>query len=201
MSRTRANGVGEDRIASEVLLGAYRVGVFPMAEDGEIVWFSPLVRGLIPLDERFHISHGLRKRLRKMPFEVRFNTAFREVMLGCADRGETWIDPVILESYGRLYELGRAHSVECWDAEGLQGGLYGVALGKVFFGESMFSRKADASKIALVSLVRRLRERGFELLDTQWMTEHLRTFGGIEVEREGYLEMLREAVSGEDLIF
>jgi leucyl/phenylalanyl-tRNA--protein transferase len=177
-------------IPPEVLLGAYAQGVFPMAEDGEILWFSPTQRGIIPLDERFHIPRGLKKALRKNPFKIRFDTAFREVMIGCAERDGTWIDGVIIESYCALHELGHAHSVECWDADGLQGGLYGVALGKAFFGESMFSRKTDASKIALVFLVERLRERGFELLDTQWMTDHLQTFGGIEIGREKYLRML-----------
>ncbi len=187
-------------IPPEVLLGAYAQGVFPMAEDGEILWFSPTQRGIIPLDERFHIPRGLKKALRKKPFEIRFDTAFREVMLGCAERDGTWIDGVIVESYCALHELGRAHSVECWDADGLQGGLYGVALGKAFFGESMFSRKTDASKIALVALVERLRERGYELLDTQWMTDHLRTFGGIEIGRKEYLELLQEMLRGESVI-
>jgi leucyl/phenylalanyl-tRNA--protein transferase len=177
-------------IPPEVLLGAYAQGVFPMAEDGEIQWFSPTQRGIIPLDEGFHIPRGLKKALRKKPFEIRFDTAFREVMIGCAERDGTWIDGVIIESYCALHELGHAHSVECWDADGLQGGLYGVALGKAFFGESMFSRKTDASKIALVALVERLREQGFGLLDTQWMTDHLRTIGGIEIGREEYLRML-----------
>lgn len=182
-------------IPPEMLLGAYAQGVFPMAEEGEILWFSPKRRGIIPLDGRFHIPRGLKKALRKMPFEIRFDTAFREVMLGCAERESTWIDGVIIESYCHLHELGHAHSVECWDEEGLQGGLYGVALGKAFFGESMFSRKTDASKIALVALVGRLRERGFGLLDTQWMTDHLRTFGGIEVGREEYLDILGKMTS------
>jgi leucyl/phenylalanyl-tRNA--protein transferase len=178
-------------IPPEILLEAYAQGVFPMAEDGEILWFSPERRGLIPLDERFHIPHGLAKSLKRQPFEVRWNTAFREVMLGCASREETWIDEVILDSYCHLHDLGHAHSVECWDAEGLQGGLYGVALPGVFFGESMFSRKTDASKIALVALVGRLREMGFRLLDTQWMTEHLKQFGGYELPRKEYLELLQ----------
>ncbi|QTN34288.1 leucyl/phenylalanyl-tRNA--protein transferase [Akkermansiaceae bacterium] len=179
-------------IPPEILLDAYAQGVFPMAEGGEIVWFSPMLRGIIPLDERFHIPHGLRKKLRKSPFEIRYDTAFREVMLGCAARDSTWIDNVILESYCRLHELGHAHSVECWDADGLQGGLYGVAMGKAFFGESMFTRKTDASKIALVALVGRLRELGFGLLDTQWMTDHLRAFGGCEISRHEYLSLLDE---------
>lgn len=168
-----------------------------MAENGEIVWVTPRMRGLVPLDDRFHISRGLKKALRKQPFEIRFNTAFREVMLGCADRSETWIDPVILESYCNLHEMGHAHSVECWDSDGLQGGLYGIALGKAFFGESMFSRKTDASKIALVALVGVLRSNNFELLDTQWLTDHLRTFGGFEIPQKDYLKRLYSALGVE----
>jgi leucyl/phenylalanyl-tRNA--protein transferase len=181
-------------IPPEILLEAYAQGVFPMAEDGEILWFSPERRGLIPLDEDFHIPHGLAKSLKRQPFEIRWNTAFREVMLGCASREETWIDEVILDSYCTLHAAGHAHSVECWDAEGLQGGLYGVALPGVFFGESMFSRKTDASKIALVALVGRLRDTGFSLLDTQWMTPHLRQFGGYELRRRDYLAALQTAL-------
>lgn len=165
-----------------------------MAEDGELLWYSPVLRGIIPLDERFHIPRGLKKALRKKPFEIRYDTAFREVVAGCADREETWIDPVIQESYCELFKLGFAHSVECWDADGLQGGLYGVQFGGAFFGESMFSRKTDASKIALVSLVEWLRDQDVTLLDTQWMTEHLTQFGGVEVPREAYLKLLAEAV-------
>ena len=183
-----------ETIRPEILLGAYAEGVFPMAEDGELLWFSPVNRGVIPLDERFHIPRGLKKALKKQSFEVRFDTAFKEVMEGCADREETWIDEAIFQSYLGLYEMGFAHSVECWDADGLQGGLYGVALGKVFCGESMFSKKTDASKIALVHLVDFLRENEFELLDTQWMTEHLRQFGGYELPREVYLEHLKVAL-------
>ncbi len=181
-------------IPAEILLDAYSRGVFPMAENGEILWFSPELRGLIPLDERFHISHGLSKSLRKKPFEIRRNTAFREVMLGCAERQETWIDGVILESFCNLHDLGHAHSVECWDEAGLQGGLYGVYLPGAFFGESMFSRKRDASKIALVALVEDLRDKGVKLLDTQWMTEHLRQFGGYELRRKDYLQALAKAL-------
>ena len=181
-------------IPPEVLLRAYSQGVFPMADDGEILWFSPERRGLIPLDGGFHLPHGLKRALKRRPFDIRFDTVFREVMLACADRKDTWIDGVILDSYCELHRLGFAHSVECWDADGLQGGLYGVELPGVFFGESMFSRKTDASKIALVSLVDRLRERGFQLLDTQWMTPHLRQFGGYELTREGYHQALAEAL-------
>ncbi len=183
-----------ETLPPELLLSAYAQGVFPMAEDGQILWFSPQQRGVIPLGKDFHIPHGLRRTLRKQPFEIRFDTAFPEVMEGCADRAETWIDEQIKASYRRLHEQGFAHSVECWDEEGLQGGLYGVSLGRAFFGESMFSRKADASKVALVHLVERLRERDFLLLDTQWMTPHLRTFGGHEISREEYLVRLAEAV-------
>jgi leucyl/phenylalanyl-tRNA---protein transferase len=182
-------------IPAEILLGAYAQGVFPMAHEGEIQWFSPQRRGLIPLDDRFHIPHGLKRALKRQPFEVRWDTAFRDVMLACADREETWIDEVILESYCELHRLGHAHSVECWDGEGLQGGLYGVELPGVFFGESMFSRKTDASKIALVALVENLRARGFQLLDTQWMTAHLRQFGGYELPRKQYHAALGKALA------
>jgi leucyl/phenylalanyl-tRNA--protein transferase len=187
-----------ERIPPHVLLGAYTEGVFPMAEDGEILWFSPLKRGVIPLDRRFHVPHGLKRTLKRGPFEVRWDTVFRTVVECCAARDETWIDAVIIESYCRLHELGFAHSVECWDGEGLQGGLYGVALGKAFFGESMFSRKPDASKVALVHLVDRLRRDGYLLLDTQWMTDHLRQFGGQEIPREAYYRLLDSALAGLD---
>ncbi len=181
-------------IPPEMLLEAYARGVFPMAEAGQLLWFSPQQRGIIPLDDRFHIPHGLAKTIRKSPFEIRRNTSFREVMLGCAHRAETWIDPLIVESYCNLHKLGHAHSVECWDDEGLQGGLYGVSLHGAFFGESMFSRKTDASKIALVALVAHLRKSGAKLLDTQWMTPHLRQFGGYELSRPAYLRVLAEAI-------
>jgi leucyl/phenylalanyl-tRNA--protein transferase len=191
---TSKNSDQPDIIPLEALLNAYANGVFPMAEDGEILWFSPERRGLIPLDSRFRIPHGLQRTLKRGLFEVRWNTAFREVMLACAEREETWIDEVILESYCALHDEGFAHSVECWDAEGLQGGLYGVVLPGVFFGESMFHRKTDASKVALVALVESLRENNFQLLDTQWMTDHLRQFGGYELPRREYLAQLQAAL-------
>lgn len=184
-----------ERIPPHVLLGAYTEGVFPMADDGEILWFAPEMRGVIPLDDRFHIPHGLERKLRKEPYELRVNTAFDEVIANCSDRDETWIDDVITSSYGHLHELGYCHSFESWDEDGLQGGLYGVAIGKAFFGESMFSRKTDASKVALVFLVEWLRKHSFVLLDTQWMTDHLRQFGGIEVPREEYNKLLAEALA------
>ncbi|MGE9271175.1 MAG: leucyl/phenylalanyl-tRNA--protein transferase [Verrucomicrobiales bacterium] len=188
-----------ESLSPEVLLHAYSQGVFPMAEEGELLWFSPRQRGVIPLDERFHVPKGLRRSLKKNRFEVRVDYAFEEVMLACADRSETWIDDQIIASYTRLFELGYGHCFECWDDEGLQGGLYGVALGRAFFGESMFSRKTDASKIALVHLVEWLRKGGYTLLDTQWMTDHLRQFGGYEIPRDRYLYELSMALSNKVL--
>ena len=176
------------------LLRAYAAGIFPMGlEDGSLGWFSPDPRGILPLDG-FHIPKGLRRALKKNPFEIRCDTAFADVMLGCADRESTWIDPVIFNSYTRLHELGFAHSVEAWREGQLVGGLYGVALRGLFCGESMFSRETDASKICLVHLVERLRRGGFVLLDTQWTTPHLRTFGAIDMPRDSYLERLEEAL-------
>ena len=181
-------------IAPDLLLDAYAQGFFPMAEDRGIRWFSPELRGIIPLDDRFHIPHGLQKRLQKKSFEIRHDTAFRKVILACGARAETWINDTIVESYCRLHDLGHAHSVECWDDGGLQGGLYGVSLPGVFFGESMFSKKTDASKVALVALVDRLRDGNVTLLDTQWMTDHLRQFGGFEAPRSEYLRLLGQAL-------
>jgi leucyl/phenylalanyl-tRNA--protein transferase len=162
--------------------------------DGEIAWFSPDPRGIIPLDT-FHVPHGLKRVLRKAPFEVRVNAAFAETMEGCADRPSTWIDEAITRSYRRLHEMGFAHSVETWQDGRLVGGLYGVALGGAFFGESMFSRVADASKVALVHLVERMRERGFRLLDTQWSTPHLRQFGCEDIPRSRYMRLLERALA------
>lgn len=183
-----------DEIEPEFLLKAYQLGVFPMAmQDGEIAWFSPDPRGIIPLDG-FHIPHGLRRTLKKNPFEIRINSQFREVMHGCADRSATWIDESILVSYNRLHAMGYAHSVETWQDGELVGGLYGVVMGGAFFGESMFSRVTDASKVALAHLVERMRERGFRLLDTQWSTPHLKKFGCVEVSRPRYMRLLEEAL-------
>ena len=180
-----------------LLVRAYMQGIFPMAMDtGEIGWFSPDPRAVIPLDT-FHVPHGLRRLLRNNPCEIRINTAFEQVMLGCANRKETWIDRVILESYAELHALGCAHSVEIWENGSLVGGLYGVALGGAFFGESMYSRRPSASGIALVHLAERLRTRGYILLDTQWSTPHLRRFGVVEISRPVYLERLAEALRKE----
>ncbi|HEY3662397.1 MAG TPA: leucyl/phenylalanyl-tRNA--protein transferase [Chthoniobacterales bacterium] len=181
-------------IDSELLLQAYRLGVFPMAmENGEIRWFSPDPRTILPL-EAFHVPHGLKRERRNAQIEIRINTCFEEVMRACAARPDTWINPEIIESYTRLHELGAAHSVEAWSANELVGGLYGVAIGGVFFGESMFHRATGASKIALWALVERLRERRFTLLDTQWLTPHLEQFGAKEISRALYLHLLRQAI-------
>ena len=162
--------------------------------EGEIAWFSPDPRAIIPLDDRFHIPHGLRRTLKKNPFEIRINSAFDAVIRGCAGREETWINCEVFESYRNLHRLGHAHSVEAWQDGRLAGGLYGVAVGGAFFGESMFHEVTDASKICLIALVARLRERGHRLLDTQWSTPHLRTFGTCEIPRAKYLALLRAAL-------
>ena len=180
-------------IPPDILLDFYRRGVFPMAMDGELRLFSPDPRGVIPL-EKFRIPHGSRKVLRDPAWKVTVNAAFEEVVLGCAEREETWIDETIFGSYAELHHLGHAHSVEVWRDGELAGGLYGVALGAAFCGESMFSRVAGASKVALANLVERLRGRGFVLLDTQWVTPHLEKFGACEIPRSEYLEKLAKAV-------
>jgi leucyl/phenylalanyl-tRNA--protein transferase len=181
-------------IDSELLLQGYRLGVFPMAmEDDSIAWFSPDPRAIIPL-ENFHVPHALKRTARKNLFEIKIDNAFGEVIRGCARRRDTWINPEIIESYGRLHELGYAHSVEAWANHKLAGGLYGVAVGGAFFGESMFHYVRDASKVALVGLVQHLRARRFALLDTQWITPHLEQFGAIEIPRSQYLKLLGHAV-------
>ncbi|NBV86100.1 MAG: leucyl/phenylalanyl-tRNA--protein transferase, partial [Verrucomicrobia bacterium] len=175
-------------------LRAYRLGIFPMADsDQKLGWYSPDPRGILPLDA-FHIPHGLRRTLKKGGFEVRVNTAFEAVMDGCSNREETWINSCIKSSYLNLFHLGHAFSVETWMGGKLAGGLYGVALGGAFFGESMFHTVTDASKIALHALVERLNLRGFALLDMQWVTPHLQTFGAREISRGTYLQMLKDAL-------
>jgi leucyl/phenylalanyl-tRNA--protein transferase len=180
-------------IPPDILLDFYRRGVFPMAMNGELRLFSPDPRGVIPL-EKFRIPHGSRKILRDSAWKVTVNGAFEEVVLGCAERDETWIDETIFGSYAELHHLGHAHSVEVWRDGELAGGLYGVAIGAAFCGESMFSRVPGASKVALANLVERLRGRGFMLLDTQWVTPHLEKFGACEIPRSEYLEQLAKAV-------
>lgn len=182
-------------IPAQLLLHAYRNAVFPMAmEGGEIAWFSPNPRAIIPIDAGFHIPHGLRRTLGKGAFEIRIDTSFEEVMRRCALREETWISKEIVVSYVNLHRLGHAHSVEAWQDGKLAGGLYGVAIGGAFFGESMFHDVTDASKIALHALVMRMRKRGFSLLDTQWLTPHLRTFGAHEIPRAEYQRRLAACI-------
>ena len=193
------------QLTPELLLRAYAVGIFPMAEsrnDPEIHWIDPELRGVIPLDA-FHIPKKLRRKLRRGEFEVRVNSAFSKTIHACAERQdgrpETWINPTIERLYTELHGMGFAHSVECWQEDetgkmDLVGGLYGVSLGAAFFGESMFSRVTDASKVALVHLAMRLRRDGFLLLDTQFTTPHLRQFGAVDLPREAYKSKLSKAL-------
>jgi len=190
-------------ITPELILRAYRAGIFPMAEDAaspDLFWVSPDHRGILPLDG-FKISKSLRKRLRHNPFSVRTDTDFTAIIDGCAapapDRPSTWINETIRSVYGELFRRGIAHTVEVWDGEELVGGLYGLAIGGAFFGESMFHRRTDASKIALAHLVERLNAGGFILLDTQFVTPHLASLGGIEIPREDYENRLAEALEVE----
>jgi len=186
-------------IETSVLIAAYAQGIFPMSlgeeQGGEIGWFSPDPRGIIPI-ETFAIPKRLARVVRQRRFDVRFDTAFESVMRACAaDREEgTWISEEIVESYVAMHARGLAHSVECWREGRLVGGLYGVHLGSAFFGESMFHTETDASKVALVALVGRLKERGFTLLDTQWITPHLEQFGAIEIPKAEYLEQVSAAL-------
>jgi leucyl/phenylalanyl-tRNA---protein transferase len=188
------------RLTPDILLAAYAAGVFPMAEsadDPELFWVDPRRRGILPLDA-FHVARRLRRVVRRRRFEIRCDSAFADVIRGCAEASEmrpnTWINAEIVRLYEALFARGAAHSVECWLDGELAGGLYGVSLGAVFFGESMFSRESDASKIALVHLVARLRLGGYRLLDTQFLTPHLARFGGIEISRARYHRLLADAL-------
>jgi leucyl/phenylalanyl-tRNA--protein transferase len=201
-SRRKSPGITPD-----ILLRAYSIGLFPMAEsadDPEIFWVEPELRGVLPFDH-FHVSKSLAKTVRKKPFEIRFDHAFDQVIAACAEetsgRPSTWINRTIRSLYSTLFDMGHAHTVEAWEGDQLVGGLYGVSLGSAFFGESMFSRRTDASKICLVHLVDRLRERGFTLLDTQFTTEHLKTFGAIDVPKADYAVMLTAAMESPHLAF
>ncbi|MCA0274712.1 MAG: leucyl/phenylalanyl-tRNA--protein transferase [Proteobacteria bacterium] len=200
MTRPYAPGFG---IPTDLLLKAYASGVFPMAEsasDPEVFWVRPETRGVIPLDG-FHIPHSLARTIRRGHFEIRVNSDFEGTIDACAEkrsgRLSTWINGPIREAYTRLNRMGNAHSVEAWRDGHLVGGLYGVSLGRAFFGESMFSRETDASKVCLVHLVERLRERRFVLLDTQFTTDHLKRFGAVDVPRGKYEKMLADAITGE----
>ncbi len=168
------------------------------ADDPSIFWVEPEIRGILPL-EKFHIPRSLQKTIRQKKFELRINTQFNMVVSKCAehapDREKTWINQQITRLYAELHEMGHAHSIEAWQDDKIVGGLYGVSVGGAFFGESMFSRRTDASKVCLVALVERLRQRGFTLLDTQFNTEHLARFGVEEIVKEKYLKLLETAIS------
>lgn len=182
------------RLPPKLLISAYLQGIFPMGVDGRIEWFSPDPRAILPL-EAFHAPRTLRQLVRQRRFDVEINKSFRAVMEACADREDgTWISREIIRAYTELHRLGLAHSVEAWKDGRLAGGLYGVSIGGAFFGESMFHAARDASKVALVALVERMRDRGFALLDVQFMTTHLRRFGAVEIPREDYLTRLANAV-------
>jgi leucyl/phenylalanyl-tRNA---protein transferase len=190
-------------ITPEVLLKAYACGIFPMAENADdpaLYWIEPELRGIIPLDG-FHVPARLARTVRAEPFTVVCNRDFEAVIEGCAEpgpgRSRTWINGRIRTLYRKLYDIGHCHTVEVYDEGALVGGLYGVSLGRTFFGESMFHRARDASKIALVHLVARLRAGGFKLLDTQFITQHLKTFGATEVQRRQYHKLLADALVGE----
>ena len=184
-------------IDPDLLLRAYAIGVFPMSDSrdaDDVFWVEPRRRAILPL-EGFRLSRSLRKTIRSGEYRVTRDTAFAEVVRRCAERAETWINADIEESYRRLHERGHAHSIECWQEDQLVGGLYGVNLGAAFFGESMFSAKRDASKVALAWLVARLRVGGYVLLDCQFMTDHLRSLGAVEVTQQDYLALLESALS------
>lgn len=190
-----------DTITPDILLQAYEVGFFPMAdgaEDDDLFWVNPPMRGVIPL-EKFHVPRRLARTVRQDIFQVRVDSNFEGVIEGCSaytpGRSSTWINADIRRLYGALFKRGACHTVEVWQDETLVGGLYGVAIGGAFFGESMFSRTRDASKVALVHLVGRLIAGGFTLLDTQFITEHLKQFGACEIPAEVYRKQLSEAVT------
>jgi leucyl/phenylalanyl-tRNA--protein transferase len=185
-----------DEITPEILLQAYAMGIFPMAEareDRVVHWVDPRRRGILPLDD-FHISRSLARRLRDPGLVVTTDRAFEQVVSACADRGETWISHRIQTLYQKLHDQGHAHSIEVWKDGQLAGGVYGLVLGAAFFGESMFSRKVDGSKIALAHTVARLRAGGFRLFDTQFLTPHLASLGGTEIPRAEYHRRLGEAL-------
>jgi leucyl/phenylalanyl-tRNA--protein transferase len=186
-------------ITPELLLNAYAAGIFPMAEtrdDPDVFWVDPRRRGIFPLD-RFHVSRSLARRMRRWPHRVTVNRAFADVVDACADRDETWINAEIRRLYLDLHAMGHAHSLEVWEGDALVGGVYGVTLGAAFFGESMFSRRTDASKVALAYLVDRLRQGGFGLFDAQFLTPHLASLGAVEVTRAEYHRRLEKALAGQ----
>ncbi|MCM2294305.1 leucyl/phenylalanyl-tRNA--protein transferase [Allorhizobium sp. BGMRC 0089] len=200
-------GRHNNSITPHMLLRAYSIGMFPMADsadDPEIFWVEPEIRGIIPLDG-FYVPKSLAKRIKQKPFDIRRDTCFDLVMRKCAEatpeRPSTWINETIFSLYCALHRMGNAHSVEAFEGDELVGGLYGVSLGTAFFGESMFSRRSDASKICLVYLVEHMRAQGFTLLDTQFTTDHLKQFGAIDIRREDYLHLLAQALQQDTLTF
>jgi leucyl/phenylalanyl-tRNA--protein transferase len=185
-------------IDPELLLRAYAIGVFPMSDSrdaADVFWVEPKRRAIIPIED-FRPSRSLRKTLRSGTYKVTADKSFAEVIRRCADRPETWINSEIEESFIELHRLRRAHSVECWQEGELVGGLYGVSLGAAFFGESMFSTRTDASKVALAWLIARLKVGGYRLLDCQFMTDHLRSLGAVEISQQAYLSALSSALGG-----
>ncbi|MFG6582973.1 leucyl/phenylalanyl-tRNA--protein transferase [Sulfitobacter sp. 1A12779] len=185
-------------LTPEILLHGYSIGIFPMAEhrdDPEIFWVDPRRRGVMPLNG-FHISRSLARAIRRSAFHHTINGDFQAVVAGCADREDTWINAEITALYTALHRAGYAHSLEVWDGDALVGGVYGVTLGRAFFGESMFSRRTNASKIALAALVDRLRRAGFILFDTQFLTDHLASLGAVEISRADYHAQLDVAKRG-----
>jgi leucyl/phenylalanyl-tRNA--protein transferase len=185
-------------LTTQLLIEAYSNGYFPMADSrsGPLWWYSPDPRAVIPLED-FKISRSLRQRVRKGTFEIRIDTSFEAVIRACAEREETWISDEIIRAYVQLHRDGYAHSVESWRSGGLAGGLYGVSIHGAFFGESMFARESDASKVALVALVEHLKKRNFGLLDSQFINDHMRQFGTREIPRTEYLRRLRHALKAE----
>ena len=188
-------------ITPDLVLKAYAYGVFPMAKsrgDSDVFWVQPKLRGVLPLDQ-FHLPRSLRKRLRQGTFTVTIDRDFDGVMAGCAEvsdtRADTWINDRIIQLFNALHQAGAAHSIEVWKDGALAGGVYGLAMGAAFFGESMFSRETDASKVALTHLVGILKQGGFTLLDTQFITEHLKQFGTIEISQQDYLTQLSDALT------
>lgn len=186
------------KLTPELLLHGYAIGIFPMAEhrdDPEVFWVDPRRRGVFPLDG-FHISRSLARRMQRMTWRIAVDEGFEEVVAGCADRTDTWISTEISRLYMSLFAQGHAHSLEVWDGDALVGGVYGVVLGGAFFGESMFSRRTNTSKMALAALVDRLNQAGFTLFDTQFLTEHLASLGGQEITRAAYHVQLEQAITG-----
>lgn len=194
-------------LSPEILLSAYSQGLFPMSDsvdDPDFFWVSPEVRGIIPLD-KFHTPRSLKKVISQQRFEIRINTNFKTVMEECAKptdtRPSSWINQIILDAYLELHQIGHAHSIEAWRDNRLVGGLYGVSLGAGFFGESMFSRETDASKVCLAYLVKHMKELNYILLDTQFTTDHLKRFGAIDIPRDEYSDLLADAMSHKDIDF